>query len=303
MSGMITTSTTANALKLTLDKIIDDKTDGYDSSALMHKWMDEPNMTDAWVDDLEMGGPPLASEKPEGQEIATGSYGEGYIMRYIARTYGLKLIISDETMEDNKYPETIALARKLKRSMWKSIDIDATGLLKRMFNTQYTFGDGQPIASASHTLPAGGTWSNVMATPMSPSRAAVIIAVSQMKKYPGHDGITEGVRAKKVLCPTEQWAVWDGLTLSTHAPEPGQFNEINVVNRLKLEVLDNQYWDNTTTNWCILTDNDCQPEFKWRRRPRSRSWVDNDQEVKKYSISSRWARGISDARAFYCVEA
>lgn len=297
-------SAIANALKETLSEVIDDDTDGYDSSAYLHKWCDEGPMEDAYEDDLEMGGPGLASEKTEGAPMALGTIREGALTRYIARTFALKLAVSEEAMEDNKYPKVLNLARRNKRAMWKTADIDATNMLNRMFNTAYVGGDSQPLGSASHTLPHGGTFSNVMATPFSPSRAAVIIATSQIKKYPGHDGVTEGYMPETILCPTEQWATWDGICNSKNAPEAGQFNEINVVNqRLKLDYIDIPYWSASSTNWAIKTSCDNGPRFLWRRRPRSRTWVENNEEVMLYGISARWARGWSDARAMYCVNA
>lgn len=297
MSGTVFTSTIANSLKETLNVIVDDKSDGYESGLLMKKWCEEMSMKDNYEDDLEMGGPGLASDKPEGTEIALGTIREGFLTRYLARTYALKLIVTEEAMEDAKYPEAIKAAKRLKRSMFKTIDIDATAILQRMFNASYVGGDGVALGSASHTLPHGGTWSNILATPMSPSRMAVIVARTQAAQYPGHDGITEGATLKKILCPEAQWATWMGIVGSTHAPEAGEFNEINIVNsELGLEVVANKYWTNTTTNWAILTDAENGINFRFRRKPRSNTWVDNDNMVMKYGISARWARGWSDAR-------
>jgi hypothetical protein len=296
--------TIANALKPTLEQVIDDPTDGYDKNAILHQWLHEMPMSDQWEDDLESGGPGLAAEKRVGTEMTTGTIREGYITRYLSRTFGLKLIVTEEAIEDNKYPKIIAAAKRNKRAMWKTIDIDATNILVRGWNTGYVGGDGQPLFSASHTLPHGGTFSNTMGTPVSPSRAGVIVATSAMRKLPGHDGITEGVEPKVILCPTEQWAVWEGLLRSRYAPEPGQFNEINVVNQsLDLRVVPNKYWNNTTTNWAILSDCEYPLNFRWRRKPKSNTWIDNGQTLMNYSITARWARGWSDPRAAYGVQA
>lgn len=304
MAATVFTSTVANALKLTLNEIVNDKTDGYESKLVMKKWLEESPMDDNYIDDLEMGGPGLATEKSEGTEISLGTIQQGVLTRYISRTFALKLAITEEAIEDRKYPQVIDAARRLKRAMYKTIDIDATNILVRGFNTSYVGGDGLPLWSASHTLPAGGTFSNLMATAMSPSRIAVITATSQIRKFPGHDGVIEGAEPKCIACPMEQWGVWAGITGSERAPEPGAFNEINVVKTmLGLEVVPIKYWTNTTTNWAIITDADNGLKFLWRRRPRNRSWVDNDQEIMKYSISARWARGWSDPRCSLGVNA
>lgn len=298
----IFTGTVFHALKETLNEIIDDDTDNVESNAVFTKWLDVKTMSDNYEDDMEMGGPGLISEKTEGAEISTGTLREGPITRYIARTFALKLIITEEAMEDVKYDRVLRLARRLKRALWKTADIDATNMLVRATNTAYVGGDGKPLASSSHTLPNGGTYSNVMTTPMSPSRASMIIATSQLKKLPGHDGITEGAKPVAIICPVEQWAIWEGLIGSDKVPESGN-NEINVIKGLGLKIIVNPYWSSTTTQWAILTDVDNGLNWRWRRRPRNRSWVDNDNQVMKYSIDARWARGWSDPRGILFVDA
>lgn len=296
-------STLARTLKKTLEKTIDDKTNG-ESQAVFTDWCRIMSMSDQYVDDLETGGPGLASEKPEGQEVQLGTIREGKLYRYIARTFALRLGITEEAVEDVKYPKAISAAKRLNRALWKTADIDATNMLIRAENASYVGGDGVSLASASHTLPHGGTFSNTMATPMSPSVAAMVVATSACRKMPGHDGITEGVEPKKIVCPTEQWAVWSAILGSTHTPEAGNFAEINVVNKdLSLKVCPIKYWDTTTTNWAVITDCEDGLNFRWRKRPNNRTWVENSQHIMSYSISARWARGWSDARGIYFVGA
>lgn len=301
----IFTGTIAHALKETLEEIIDDDLDGAESDLVYPKWCDTGTMSDNYEDDLEMGGPGLAAETAEGTSIPAGTVMEGVVTRYISRKFALKLIVTEEAIEDNKYPKVIDAARRLKRAMYKTCDIDITNMLVRATNASYLGGDGVSLASASHTLPTGGTYSNTMAVPMSPSRIALITATSAIRKLPGHDGVTEGYEPKKVVYPTEQWGVWDGILGSSFAPEVGQFNEINVVStdRLGVTGVPVKYWTNTTTNWAIKTDVENGVNMRYRRRPRSRTWVDNDQEVMNYGISARWARGWSDPRGIFFVDA
>ena len=290
------------AMKATLDTVVDDKTDGYESNLDFKQWCDEKSMSDNYEDDQEYGGPGLAAEVPEGEEIPVGTIREGAPTRYQSRKFALRLVVSEEALEDNKYDRVINAAKRLKRALFKTADIDATTMLVRATDPTVVGGDGQPLASASHTLPHGGTFSNLMAVPMTPSRAAVIQLVSQAKKLPGHDGVTEGYELRKILAPTEQWAVWDGLLMSDKVPESNA-NEINVVKRLNLSVVTLKYWDNTTTNWAATTDAENGPNFRWRRKARNRSWVETSQELMSYAISARWSRGWTDARALMFVNA
>lgn len=302
---MIFTSTIANSLKETLEGIVDDDIGDAKKKLKAFKYLDEMSMGDNFVDDLEMGGPGLASEKAEGSEISLGQIREGTLTRYQSRTFGLRLIITEEAMEDGKYPEAIKCGERLNRAMWKTVDYDAANVLIRAFNASFTIGDGQPLISTAHTLPGGGTFSNQMATPMSPSRMALQIATTQIEKLPGHDGlIGSGIEPRCVLCPVDQRFAWRGILGSDYAPEPGAFNEINVLNRdYDIDIVPIVYWSNTTTNWIVKTDNDDNINWKWRRRPRGRSWVNNDNTVMIFAITARWARGCSDARAVLGVNA
>lgn len=300
MAGTVFTGVIFKALKATLENVVDDKTDGAEFD--FRKWCEEKSMADNYEDDQEYGGPGLAAEVPEGEEIPMGTIREGAPTRYQSRKFALRLVVSEEAIEDSKYDRVINAAKRLKRAMYKTADIDATTMLVRATDTAYVGGDGQPLASASHTLPHGGTFSNLMATPMTPSRAAVIQLVSQAKKLPGHDGITEGYELKKILCPTEQWAVWAGILGSAQVPESNN-NEINVVKGLGLSVVPLKFWDNTTTNWAAQTDAENGLNFRWRRKPRNRSWVENSQELMSYAISARWSRGWTEPRSIMFVNA
>ncbi len=298
-STFVFESALADTLKATLETLIDDDTEGMEGAAVFPKWMEVKSMSDAFEDDLELGGPGLATEFNEGAEVPNGSITEGVLYRYIARKFGLKLQITEETVEDTKYPMAIKAAKRCNRALWKAADIDATNRLARAWNTSFPMGDNVPLISASHPLPNGGTFSNLMNPALSPSPAAVIVAETAVRKFPGHDGVTEGYKIQKVVCPVDQWAVWQELTESKMRPESGNFATMNVVNKLGYEIIPVKYWTNTATNWICLTDADDGLQFRWRRRPRARTWVENSQEVMIYSNSARWSHGSSEPRATY----
>lgn len=295
-AGPIFTSTVATNLLPILSDIIDDKSDGIEGGLVMKRYFEESSMSKAYDIDLEMGGTGLASEKPEGSELAIGNIFEGKQTTYYARTFGLKFIVTDEAKEDSQYPEVLKLARRGKRAMYKTVEYDAAAVLSRGWNSSFVGGDGVSLFSASHTLPNGGTFSNNMATPMTPSRQAVSVARAQAQHLVGHDGLIEGYTLKKVLFPSEQYFVWQGICESEYAPDPGIFNEINVVKRMALEPVEVKYWTSTTTNSIFLTDAENGLKWKWRKRPFQKTWLDSDAGVEKFGFYARWVRLWSDAR-------
>lgn len=288
------------SLKETIDEVITDDPGGSKKRAMFLKWCNEKTMTDAYEDDVEYAGPGYASEVSEAAPIPLGSITEGNTTRYLARKFGLRLAIAEEAVEDGKYSNVLDAVKRLQYSLWDTADLDATLMLIRATTTGYVYGDGVVLASASHTLAGGGTFSNTLSTPMSPSRAAMITVTSAIKTLPGHNGIRRGYAPKAIVCPVEQWATWKAIIGSAKAPEAGEFNQINVVNEMGLELYPLPKWSNTTTNWGVLTDADKGFNFRWKRRPRAKTWVENSEEVMLHAVSARWARGNSDpGRSFF----
>lgn len=303
MSSPVFTSDVFHTLKPTLDEVMTDSdADAMDGAMVMPRYFDETGMKDNYEDDLEVAGPGFASEKPEGQEMAVGSIREGLFVRYVARTIALRVLMTEEAIEDGKYEEAIDAAAFVRKAMRRSVDLDAALMLARGFNTSYVFGSGgKPLWSATQPLAQGGTYSNTMATPASPSRASMTILRAQARGLPGHDGIRAGYRITKILCTIEQESDWEGIVMSTHAPEAGQFNEINVVNQTmnltKDDIVVVPLWDTTTTNYAVKTDADNGFRWKWRRRMRADSWKENAQQIQQFGMSMRYARGCSNPRA------
>lgn len=303
MAATVTAGSIYKSLKRTLDRIMTDKTDGVEAKVTFPKYCKVKDMEDAWEEDQEYAGMGLISLKDPGGELETGTIKQGYAKRYNALTYGLKAIVTEEALEDEKYSEVIKMAKRLKRATWKTCDYLAVTMLARAENANYPGGDGVPLASTSHPLAQGGTWSNTMAVPMTPSVQAVTIARAAMMRFPSQDGTIEVVEPEKVVCTADGWGDWFGLTKSDMDPRAGNYAEINVVKGLNLEVVVVPYWTNTTSNYCFITDHPDGLQWRWKRRPRGRSWMENDNETMKYSNSMRCAFGWSDPRGVYFVGA
>lgn len=301
---MITTSNFAHTLQDTLDGIIDDD-DGIQSKVVFPRYMDVGEMDGAIRDELEVEGPGLVAEKPEGTEIQLGSIREGWLKRYTPGTYALKLNITRECIDDCKYPDAIKGARRLKKAMWTTADVDAALTFVRAWNTDYIGADGVCLANASHPISGGslsGTYSNTLAVPMSPSIQALINVRAAVNQLPGHNGIISPLEAEKVVFPIAQRSVWDVLLGSDKNPEPGQFNAINIARKMDMTPIPVHHWNNTTTNWGVITDADDGLKWFWRKRPESMSWQENNYLTMKYAIYARWARGWTDPRCFFGSE-
>jgi hypothetical protein len=295
----LSTALAYKTLKATLDNIITDKSDGADSNLVCTKYLNVESMEDNYVDDLENGGPGLATERAEGQVLEVGTLYEGALTRYIARKFGLIMQITEELDEDGKYNDKyIDAARRLKRALYKTLEIDSANLLNRAANALYVGGDGVSLASNAHTIPGGGTFSNTLASPLSPSRTALITVIQNVMLLPGHDGVVEGFGVKAIVHPVAQWGAWKGILGSSQVPESNN-NEINIVHGMGIKQIPVPYWSGSTTNWGVLTDAMNGLKLKWRRKPKARTWYDEATEIINHGVSARWSRGWSDPRGFY----
>lgn len=299
---IIITAGIGKSLKAILDNIVTDPTMG-SKDLIYPKWCETRNMTDNFVIDQEVAGSLLLQEKPEGAASAVGDIQEGYETRFTARTMSLNLHISEEAIDDAKYDKYINAAKRLMRSAYKTQDLDATNMLIRSTTAGFTGGDGQVLGSASHTLPYGGTFSNIADVYQTPSRAALISANVKIGKYVSNDGLTEGWELKKIVCPLAQKASWEGITGSGQVPESNN-NEINVVGPKGswggTEIVPVKYWDAaSTTAWGGITDCDLGLQWLNRKKTNSRTWVDNDALVMKYNVNYRATRGWTNPRGWY----
>jgi hypothetical protein len=294
----IFTSTVALNLKETLEEIITDQLDGVEAGLDYTKWMKNRPMSDNFEDDQEYSGGGLMAETPEGTEIPALSLTEGYTKRYTARKFTARYVVTEEAMDDSKYPKVIQAVKRLKRAGFKTKDIDATNVLVRATNSSFPGPDGVALASASHPLAANGSFSNILATPMAPSTTSWNNAIAQLDQMVDHDGIIEGYKAVAVLHPVQQRGIWTVLLNSTNDPEFGNFSAINVIKKYDNDVkrVQLKYWTNTTTNWAIQTDCDNGFQFRDRKKFTSKTWIEYNQELMNYSLSGRWDVGFSDPR-------
>lgn len=292
----IFTSIAALALKETI-RVIDTDPSGSEGSRLvMPNYMDVKTMSDNYVEDYEIAGTGLAGEKQEGASLPLGGIVEGPLTRYNSRTYGQRIIVSEEAMEDMKYDKVINAAKRNVRSIYKLVDFDGVLVLVRATDTNFVGGDGKPLASTTHALPGGGTYSNMLAVAMSPSKASMYIARAQLRQQVGHDGLIEGFDIKSVVFPVQQEGVWDEVLDSAKDPTPGAFNAVNSIYKEKITKVPVKYWNNTTTNWLLRTDAENGLTWFWRRKPKSNTWVTEDKTMMNYGISARWSRGWTNPR-------
>jgi hypothetical protein len=267
-------------------------------------YYDVGTLAGAFEDQMDFAGPALASEVEEGEEFPGGDMTEGTVTRYRARKVGIVISMTQECIEDgpSEWKKVVNAARHADRAVRKTAEIDGASFIANGFSTAYPVADGAALFSASHLLPAGGLYSNLMASPIGPSYAGIVAAISDCKLMPDYEGLRSGQEVQTIIHPVQQWADWRVALGSSMQPIPGNYAAINVVNRdFNIKLVQIKFWDNTSTDWACITDADDGLQWKWRIRPESTSWVDEGREIIRNKRRARYAFGCTNCRAVYGV--
>lgn len=304
-SSVVWTGTIANLIEESLSTLLyDDKVESKSKVQTFQNWMQVGSMDGAFKDDLDFYGPTLMSEKDQGAAMASGTFGEGNMKRYVPRAYALQISITHEAMSDKKYAEVLRWARKLKLTCWRSQERDAVDVLVNAWNAAANDSrDSQPLCSASHVTASGATFRNTLATAKTPSVASIEEIVTACYNLPNNDGLVDGnIKVKGFCFPNALWGSFKRIAASSYTPVANNFAEVNVVGPMSeftFEYHRIPYWQNTDTNWIALTDVEDGMQFLEREVPKSNTWKDPSHMVMFYAIYARWATGWTDPRAVY----
>ena len=158
---------------------------------------DEPVM-----EATEYGGPGTMSYKAENDRIIFDSIVQGGTKRWSAGTWATGIEISLEAAEDTKYRAIRTAASSLGRAAKLTPEYLTAQYLDRAFNTSYiATNDNLPICSASHVVPKGGTYSNLLANAFSLSEVALEQIYQNLATIPGPDGMITPLRPVKLIVP------------------------------------------------------------------------------------------------------
>lgn len=294
--SIITTSNIPSTLKPTLNKVWGDQVKGKcDWESCGYK---VSTSSDAYEDDQEFAHTGLMPAKAQGAMIFVDSVQQGYPRRYTHVTYGLRLVVSEEAIDDSKYDEAIAGAKSIGRSAKLTQEYEGAGVFINAFNSANTGGDGVELCSLVHPLPKGGTAANEFTNPMSLSETAVEAMWAAMSKIPGSNGIIQaGYELRKLVVPKELY-MRAARILKSELQNDTANNAKNILKGMGIEIADNRYFT-STTNWFGVSDLEEGLRWFWRKRPFSRTWNSEDNYTANFAGVQRFSNGWSDWRDVY----
>jgi hypothetical protein len=264
------------------------------------KLFDKNTSTRAYEEDVGLSSFGLAIQKPEGSAIAYDQERQGFTNRYTHAVFALGFIITREIMEDDLY-DVVGQnkAKGLAYSIRQTKEILGANVYNRAFNSAYVGGDGQALLSAVHPNVAGGTWSNLIATPSDLSEAALEQAVIDIASYTNDRGLRIAVKPKSLVIPY-QLQFEAARILKTVGRVGTDNNDINALNNMGMfkDVIVNHYLTDPDA-WFIRTDVPNGMKYFSRRDDEFAMDNDFDTENAKFKASFRASWGWTDPKGLY----
>ncbi len=187
---------------------------------------------------------PLFKSVPENTEYSFERSKQGANKTLTVTKYGLGFSISRETVDDGKFEWISKLTQKLAKSARETQEIQAMNLFNNGFASE-TAPDGLAIFHAAHTLPSGGTYSNLL-TAADLSQTSLGSMLSQFEQnFVGDSGIITLTRPKFLVVHPDNKRYAMELVGSDGKPDTAN-NNLNAFKSDGLEVVSSPH----------LTDND-----------------------------------------------
>lgn len=219
----------------------------------------------AFEEIAEFAGLGLAPRREEMAQGAVDLVKQGYVTRINQYAYSINMPVSREALKFKQYRDAIMGAESVAESMHNTVEILCADVFGNAFSsTVGLMADAQPLCSASHKLPRGGTFSTVI-TAASIEQASIEAMLVQAAKMPGGHGIPVGVKLKKLIVPWDQYFQAKRVLNSAQQYDTAN-NAINAVKDEGLGIETNRYLP-STTNWFGQTDAKLGVLVIWTEKP------------------------------------
>lgn len=199
-SGRVTTGNLPRLLQLGIDKILRhyDKTYEGVGMQVFTKVAAEKGFYEA----VQVAGMGLAAIKGQGAAVSMDSVDQDWVYRWPIIAYAKAARITMEAVADNLYEDQIPiLGREIAKGLAHTKDFNMAAVLNAAFST--TGPDGLCLCSASHTVQAGGTTSNLLTPGLNLSEDAIEQMVTLIDQMVNPDGLQSDYVSRNLIIPVQ----------------------------------------------------------------------------------------------------
>ncbi len=257
------------------------------------QWLRVESSDRSYEDDLVMAGVGSVPQKDEGDPIAFSDFMNGDTRRFTHDEWALGFAVTEIMREDNQYKkETELFTEALYKSMRNRVEVQGYGVLNNGFGTTMTTWDGLSLFNTAHTLVRGGTQANRPTVEADLDVSSLQAAIETCRNWTDDEGQYVDIEPRKILVNTNGRWMCREILQSPKKPHTLN-NEINAILEDDLSYMDTPFLTDTDA-WFLLTDpSDHQLKLFWRRKPRLKSWDDEDTGNANFAISSRFSVGAT----------
>ena len=250
----------------------------------------------SFEEETKLSGFSAAPVKNEGSAIAYDNGQEAWTARYNHETIALGFSLTEEAIEDNLYDSLSSRYTKaLARAMAYTKQTKAAAILNNGFDSDFTFGDGQPLFSTTHPLVSGGVNSNEPATPADLSETSLEAAVIQIAAWTDERGLLIAAKPRKMIVPPSLMFVAKRL-LDTELRVSTADNDINALKQMGAipEGYTVNHFLTDVNGWYLITD--VPNGMKHFERIALQNSMDGDFDTGnvRYKARERYSFGWSD---------
>jgi hypothetical protein len=253
---------------------------------------------------VEATGFGLGRIKSEAAPITYDSDGEGYVTLATPVVVALGYQVTREELEDNLYAEVSSeRASSLAFSMNTTIELMHANVLLNAFSNSYTFGDGQPLLSASHPTKSGPQ-SNLPTINADFSESSLEDTIKRMYLAQNSRGLQINLPPRKLVVSGADMFNAERV-LASQLRSGSANNDINAVKNMGLipeGVVVNPYLGlEATQAWFLLSRTQKRKGLVsiWRRQMELEKDNEFDTENLKAKATCRFTPSVGDWRAIY----
>lgn len=260
------------------------------------------NSKQAYEQDVQVTGFGLAPVKGQGAPVTYDSEMQGWISTYAHIAYALGYIVTYEELQDNLYKQVSqrrAAANAF--SCAQTIENVAAFLYNNAFvSTYFAMPDGQPLVSAAHVNPSGGTFSNALTPGADLSEASLEDIGIQIMNATQDRGLRISVMPRSLHIATQEWYNANRILKSVLQSNTAN-NNINVLkatNAFPEGIKMNHYFTQPNA-WFVRTNIPNGMTMFWREKPNFSQDNDFDTKNAKAATYLRFSVGCTDPRGIY----
>ncbi len=253
---------------------------------------------------IEATGFGLARTKTESAPITYDSDGEGYATLATPYVLGLGYQVTREEMEDSLYTEvSMPRAESLGFSIHTTIELAHANVFINGFSTDFNYGDGQPLYSATHPTKSGSQ-SNIGTSSANFSEASLEDMIKKVYLAKNSRGLQINLRPKKLM--VQAGDMFNATrVLESQLRTSSANNDINAIKQMGLipeGAMVNPYLGVEATGaWFMFTSTQKRKGLVsiWRRDVELEKDNDFDTENAKAKSTCRFVASVGDWRSTY----